>query len=234
MKHFPVSAWTDLARELASQDEAGALRAHLAGGCEPCRNLAGFLIRLAALSGRLAQGAVPENAVRLAKAIFPGYSAEPRRVTRILAELIFDGRTTAVLAGLRSTWQVGSQSVYRAGDCCLDLRIEPEASTSRAAVIGQISNYRLPANRMSDVTVRLKAGRLVVAEARSNEFGEFQLEYEQQERLQLCVYLDGGSRYIQVPLKKCLPDHPGPRERIPLGAIGGKQSKGPVRSQGKG
>ena len=220
MKHFPISAWTDLARELVTKDEADTLRVHLAGGCMDCRNLAGFLTRLAAVSGRLADGAPTENAVRLAKAIFPGYPAAPGKISRIMAELIFDSRTTAAVAGMRSTGHVGWQSVYRAGDCSLDVRIEP--GMEYVAVIGQISNYTVPGDQMSDVTVRLKAGRLVVAETRSNQFGEFQLEYEQQTRLQLCVYLDGGSRSIQVQLKKFMPDRPGPTERIPLGAIGGK------------
>jgi len=55
---------------------------------------------------------------------------------------------------------------------------------------------------MQGIPVRVKSGRVVVAETRSNEFGEFQMEYEQQGRLQLCVDLENGSRRFQVPLKK--------------------------------
>jgi hypothetical protein len=61
---------------------------------------------------------------------------------------------------------------------------------------------------MSGLPVRLKSGSLVVAETRSNQFGEFQLEYEQQSRLQLCVYLHENSRYFQVPLKKFKAEKP--------------------------
>jgi hypothetical protein len=97
---------------------------------------------------------------------------------------------------------VGWQALYRAGDCSLDLRIEPELHSSRAAVIGQISNHVLPGDRMEGIAVYVKSGRVVVAETRSNEFGEFQMEYEQQGRLQLCVDLENGSKRFQVPLKK--------------------------------
>jgi hypothetical protein len=46
----------------------------------------------------------------------------------------------------------------------------------------------------------------VVAETTSNRFGEFQMEYEQQGQLQLCVYLRNETEHIQVALKKLATD----------------------------
>ena len=77
-------------------------------------------------------------------------------------------------------------------------------------MMGQISNQVAPAVQMANIPVRVKTGTLVLAEARSNEFGEFQMEYEQQNRLHLCVYLEGGARYIQVPLKRFSPGTDSP------------------------
>ena len=156
----------------------------------------------------------PAEAVRLAKALFP-VRPVPKRITRILAELIFDSHLAPTPAGIRSIWNIGWQCLYRAGDCFLDLRIEPEPDTSRAAIIGQISNRKVTAVELSDIMVCLKSGRSIVGETRSNRFGEFQLEYEQQQRLQLLVYLDAGSRCIQVPLKKIAPERPASTERLP-------------------
>ena len=59
----------------------------------------------------------------------------------------------------------------------------------------------------------LKSGRVVIAETRSNEFGEFQLEYEQQSQLKLCIHL-GDSRTIQVPLKKLTSDQAAAKSRV--------------------
>jgi hypothetical protein len=117
-------------------------------------------------------------------------------------ELIYDSFLVPVPVGMRASWQIGWQGLYRAGDCSLDLRIEPELQSSRAAVIGQISNHAVPETEMANIPICLRSGRLVVAETLSNRFGEFQMEYDQQGRLQLSVYLDGGARRIQVPLKK--------------------------------
>jgi hypothetical protein len=67
---------------------------------------------------------------------------------------------------------------------------------------------------MENVPVYLKSGKSVVAETRSNRFGEFQMEYEQQGRLQLCVYLEDGSKCFQVPLKKFAADKSLGAERL--------------------
>jgi hypothetical protein len=80
------------------------------------------------------------------------------------------------------------------------VRTEPELKSQRAAVAGQITNHQMPESDMGDLSVSLRSGKLVVAETRSNKFGEFQMECEQQARLQLCVGLR-DSRFIQVPLK---------------------------------
>jgi hypothetical protein len=162
---------------------------------------------------------VPESAVRLAQAIFPAQAPpRPKRVARIPVELIFDSFLVPSPVGLRATWQVGWQALYRAGDCSVDLRVEPDLGSSRAAVIGQISNHVAPDVEMAGIPVCLKHGKLVLAEARSNRFGEFQMEYEQQGRIQLCIYLSGGSQCIQVPIKKLATDRRSFAGRVNGGA----------------
>jgi hypothetical protein len=203
MKHYGVSQWVDFARGLLTKAETQAMRAHLAEGCAGCEDVAKFCESLAGISREMASIEVPERVVRNARAIFPAAAlVEPKRAARISVELIYDSLLAPEPAGLRANWQTGWQALYRAGDCSLDLRVEPELSTTRAAVIGQISNHLAPETKMADVPVFLKSGKSIVAETRSNRFGEFQMEYEQQGRLQLCVYLQGGSQCFQVPLKK--------------------------------
>jgi hypothetical protein len=113
---------------------------------------------------------------------------------------------------LRATWQAGWQGLYRAGNCSIDLRIEPELSSSRAAVIGQITNHVLPQQEMGNLPVCLRSGKLIVAETLSNRFGEFQMEYAQQSQLRLCIHLR-DSKSIQVPLRKFISDQPVAKNR---------------------
>ncbi len=207
MIHYGIAEWVDFARALAPEPQRASMQEHLAAGCEECRDSVDFCEKLAARSRAMRTYRVPDPVLRLAYAVFPSPAPSPlKRSLRVPVELIFDSFLTPSPAGLRSTWQVGWQGLYRAGDCSVDLRIEPDLASSRAAVIGQISNHVSPELEMGELSVCLKQGKLVLAEARSNRFGEFQLEYEQQSRVYLCIYLDRGSKCIQVPIKRLVPD----------------------------
>ncbi len=202
MKHYAIDQWVDFNRGVVGGEQAAAMSAHLQAGCPDCVHLSGFLSKLSGTCTSLAEVEAPEAALRLARAIFPSrISNGPKRGSRLPVEMIFDSLLMPATAGLRSSWQVGWQGLYRAGDCSVDLRIEPELKSSRAAVIGQITSHVLPAVEMGNLPVSLRAGKLVVAETISNRFGEFQMEYEQQTQLKLCISLR-DAKSIQVPLKK--------------------------------
>lgn len=207
MKHYGISEWIDFVRGLAPGESRENMRYHLIEGCSECRDLAGFCETLQNVSVQAASHSAPDWVVRRAKAIFPVQAeAQRKRSFRIPIELIYDSFALPAAAGLRATSQVGWQGLYRAGDCSLDLRIEPELASARAAVIGQLSNHVVPDEKMEGIPVCLKSGKLVIAETRSNRFGEFLMEYEQEGRLQLCVYLEDRSSRFHVPLKKFVSD----------------------------
>ena len=213
MKHYAIDQWVDFTRGVVAGDEAGQMLAHLQSGCADCRKLSDFTSKLSNTCTGLATASVPESSIRLARAIFPVRMQErPKRGNRLPIEMIFDSFLVPSAVGLRSTWQVGWQGLYRAGDCSVDLRIEPELKTSRAAVIGQITSHVLPAVEMGNLPVCLRSGKQVVAETLSNRFGEFQMEYDQQTQLKLCIYLR-DSKSIQVPLKKFTSDQPAAKSR---------------------
>src|SRR5258708_621168 len=113
-KHFGMAAWTDFSRGLVLEDVSAVMEAHLAG-CANCTDIALFLNKMTTVSSRLGTVTAPADAVRLAKALFP-VRPVPKRITRILAELIFDSHLAPAPAGIRSTWNVGWQCLYRAGD----------------------------------------------------------------------------------------------------------------------
>jgi hypothetical protein len=223
MKHYGIAQWVDFTRKVLPPIEQRAMQDHLAGGCKECQATLGFCEKLAHVCGKLTS-AVPDAALESARAIFPGRRQErPKRSLRIPIELIYDSFLVPAPAGMRSTWQVGWQGLFHAGDCSVDLRVEPELRSPKASVIGQISNHVLPGTEMGDIPVYLKAGKLVVAETRSNRFGEFQMEYVQQGRLQLCIYLDGGSKCIQMPLKRLASDQPSTSARLNQAVAGRKR-----------
>jgi hypothetical protein len=226
MKHHGIAQWADYARGLTPESEGLGMRDHLATDCPECRQALEFCDKLTRVCLAMAPNRAPEAVVRDAQAIFPIRRPDRSgRGIRIPVELIFDSFLVPAPVGMRSSWQVGWQGLYRAGDCSLDLRIEPEFQSSRAALIGQISNHTLPEIEMANVLICLRLGSVVVAETLSNRFGEFQMEYEQQGRLQLCVHLDGARR-IQVPLKKLVAERHVGRDRLNIGLASGKKRPG--------
>jgi hypothetical protein len=214
MKHYAIDQWADFTRGVLTEEQRTPMQGHLDSGCRKCRLLSDFTAKLAVTCTGLAMDPVPESTVRLARAIFPVRIPDrPKRGNRLPIELIFDSFLVPSAAGLRATWQVGWQGLYRAGNCSIDLRIEPELSSSRAAVIGQITNHVLPQQEMGNLPVCLRSGKLIVAETLSNRFGEFQMEYAQQSQLRLCIHLR-DSKSIQVPLRKFIWDQPVAKNRV--------------------
>src|SRR5262249_14093023 len=209
MNHYAIDQWVDFSRKLIGEEETARMRAHLASGCRECGQLSDFTTKLARTCEGLLAVDVPESAMRLARAIFPlRVPSRPGRGNRLPIELIFDSFLAPAPAGLRATWQVGWQGLYRAGDCSVDLRIEPELKSSRASVIGQITNHMMPEENMSNLPASLRLGDQTIAETVSNRFGEFQMEYEERAQLKLCIHL-ADSNIIQVPLKKLTADQTG-------------------------
>ena len=216
MKHYAIDQWVDFTRGVVAGEEAAQMLAHLRSGCANCTGLSAFTSQLSNICVGLNSAPVPESTLRLARAIFPVRMQDgPKRGNRVPIEMIFDSFLVPSAVGLRSSWQVGWQGLYRAGDCSVDLRIEPELKSSRAAVIGQISSHVQPAVEMGNLPVSLRAGKQVVAETMSNRFGEFQMEYDQQTQLKLCIFLR-NAKSIQVPLKKFTSDQPATKSRTTI------------------
>jgi hypothetical protein len=211
--HYAIDQWADFTRGLLVGEKRTEMQEHLESGCQRCRQLADFTARLSFCSAGLAANPVPEPVVRRARAIFPVRAPDrSKRGSRLPVELVFDSFLAPAPVGLRATWQQAWQGLYRAGDCSLDLRIEPELKSSRAAVIGQIASQVLPQRDLSSLPVYLSAGNVVVAETLSNLFGEFQLEYDQGPRLKVCIELR-DSKSIELPLRKVIQDQPRDKNR---------------------
>jgi hypothetical protein len=204
MKHYAIDQWADFTRGVLAEEQRTPMQGHLDRGCQKCRHLSDFTAKLAVTCTSLAMDPVPESTVRLARAIFPVRVPDrPKRGNRLAPSAV----------GLRATWQVGWQGLYRAGNCSIDLRIDPELSSSRAVCVGQITNHALPEQEMGSLPVCLRSGKLIVAETLSNRFGEFQMEYDQQSQLKLCIHLR-DSKSIQVPLRKFISDQPVAKNRV--------------------
>ena len=202
MKHYEITEWLDYARGFVREANRNEMAGHLGRQCKSCSAIVQLLVRLVAAAQADAQYDVPESVVHMAQAIYA--LQRPERVEvlpRLLAHLVFDSFQEPALAGVRGQQRITRQAMYEAGDYCVDLRMEQERGAATVALVGQIVNRALPDQKVADLPVLLMAGTEVLGRARSNQFGEFQLEYEPRQPLSLHVPVERAGQEIEVRLQ---------------------------------
>lgn len=201
MKHYEITEWVDFVRGFVGEAKRTEMAQHLTGHCKRCHATVTVLARLIAAAQADAKYDVPESAVHMARAIYALQRPEQvQLLPRLLADLVFDSFREPALAGVRGQQRITRQAMYEAGDYCVDLRMEQERGAATVALVGQIVNRALPDQKVSDIPILLMAGAEVLGRARSNEFGEFQLNYEPRQPLSLHVPVERAGQEIEVRL----------------------------------
>jgi hypothetical protein len=206
-KHYTIIEWMEFARGFTSEESQERMTRHLAGGCSECQENADFFRKLVNVCRDILPGDVLEKMIEPARDIWP---VQPEQAIRIPVKLIHDSQRVSVAAGLRGAREAGWRVLYRAGgDCLLDFQVEPVSRSSRISIVGQILCEYAPQAEMADIPVVLQSGGMMIAETRSNQFGEFQMECEERKQLQLRIYMEHGRRFIEVPVHRFLQEECG-------------------------
>lgn len=131
-------------------------------------------------------------------------------LTRLPVRLVLDTGESSMAEGAEGVRRRDATSrhlLYQAEELYFDLRLEPEPRASRAALVGQLMDLRDPLRPVPPVTVLLMSGDEVLAQTRTNGFGELQMDVDADVKthlaLRLCVALEGG-RLIEVSLDRSL------------------------------
>lgn len=201
-KHYTIVEWMEFARGFTSEETKERMTRHLVEGCLECQEKADFFSKVVKVCRDMIPGEVLETMLERARNIWPA-NIQPERATRIPVELVYDSRRAPAAAGLRGLKEAGWRVLYRAGgDCSLDFQVEPVLRSSRISIVGQIRSEQSPQTEMANIPVVLQSGKMMMAETRSNRFGEFQMECEQRKQLQLRIYIEHGTRFIEVPVHR--------------------------------
>ena len=200
MSHFSSADWVDFARGLCAGENASAMRAHLDSKCEECvKSLAVWQTVLAHLSPE-ARYRPPRQTM---KAVLKEYSAhKPWRwllSASRMAELVFDSFRQPSPALVRGAASVSRRLVHQAEPFVIDLRLE--TVRDRLFLIGQILNSEDPEQRMHGVDVLLLEGEDLIASAKANSFGEFEVQSECDRDLRLFINIR-GHRAIGIPVSR--------------------------------
>jgi CheY-like chemotaxis protein len=116
-----------------------------------------------------------------------------------VARLISDSLRDSPPMGVRGLHDGSRGLLYAAGSLRVDLLIEPEASSNRLALTGQILDSAKPDRKFCGVPVTLRGWKGLVAQAAAEEFGEFRLELNFESNVSLEIKID-ETNCITVPL----------------------------------
>jgi hypothetical protein len=209
IKHYAPSEWADFVRGLVSGADHEQMQQHLDGGCPECHQIEDLLARFAACAAVEAQYEPPAYALHYARSIYRLQQPEEVRILpRIIAKVVYDSfRAPPLLAGVRGQQEMTRQVLYRAGNYYLDFRLEHKQGSSEMSLVGQITDRHHPEGGVADIPVQLLSHNSVVAEARSNQFGEFQMRYRPAPSLRLYAPVQAGTEGIEIRLDKILSPH---------------------------
>jgi hypothetical protein len=199
VKHFDETAWADFARNVVTPATRMTMQQHLDDGCKPCAATLKTWQRVHAIAKGESVFMPPADVVRVVKSQFAAVAPEKSRGLRLL----FDSALAPLAAGVRGS-VAARQFLYETDEYYIDLRIEPQRQASQhqaahAAVVGQVLHRAGKERGAQGLAVLLQEGSRQIAETSTNQFGEFQLEFDSAKNLSISVGR-GKSDEIVLPL----------------------------------
>ena len=200
MKHDSIEDWIDFARQVGGSDKKIAMQQHLDEGCSKCSKTLAIWRRVVDIAKRQNTWEPPAWAVHAVNTSFA-----LRKVVRFptgkleLASLLFDSALQPIAAGMRGSSAVVRQLLYKSGNVCIDMRMQPKPGSDAVVLMGQIHDSTKPDHGVSGVPVSLLSEGDTVSRGKTNDVGECDFGITALDHLQL-VFGIGGSRTIIVPV----------------------------------
>jgi len=183
-EHFTEDDWTSFARGQGDLMHRSRVAQHLEAGCPQCDQTLRLWSVLLSLAEQQAGEAPPLSEARRPS---PAGRLADRVAARVA--LVFDSlrQPTLALAGVRSGAPSPRQLLYKAGRYTIRVQIEPGSASDRMFIVGQILDEKDPSAALRDVAVRALQGTRTLDRTHTNRLGEFHLEPDATDKLQLSV-----------------------------------------------
>jgi hypothetical protein len=222
-EHFTEDDWTGFARGEGDVMHRARVAQHLEAGCAQCEQTLRLWSVLLSVAEQEAASRPPSSVID------EETRRKPARLARTLGEriatgvaLVFDSFRQPELAGVRSAGASPRQLLYKAGRYTIKVQVEPGSASDRLCIVGQILDDEDPAAALRDIAVRAMRGPRTLRRTHTNRMGEFHLEPDATEKLQLCVDVpEIGTFTVESPCST---------ESMPRGT-GGKATGGSGRGK---
>ncbi|HEY1799288.1 MAG TPA: hypothetical protein VGG46_00015 [Terriglobales bacterium] len=199
MQHFSEQTWADFVRKVGTPVTTRSIDAYLAAGCPECKTAFHLWGQMANFAAKERNYAPPENLVRLTKLEFVASRAvQPEEFS--IARLVFDSTLQPLPIGIRGSVASMQHFVYEAEGLNVHLSFERRPNSSTVFATGQVLDKQAPLCWLGNAAVALwsDSGK-VVSIVEANGYGEFQLEFEPQNQLQISIAAV-GRKTLRIPL----------------------------------
>jgi hypothetical protein len=200
-EHFSEDDWVDFARGQDDREHRAQVARHLEAGCAECERTLRLWAALLSVADQENSHGPGNRAIHRVGRRFARDPAETfgERVSRGVA-LVFDSFRQPQLAAVRATGFSPRHLLYKAGRYTIKLQVEAGAASDRLSIVGQILNEQDPTGVLRDIAVRALEGSRTLDRTRTNELGEFHLEPDTSEKLQLSIDVpEIGTFSVQPP-----------------------------------
>lgn len=209
MKHFPEQVWLDFVRGVPPQTvrtetsktahSSGDIESHLASGCKDCTLTLALWRQVSDIAAGETSYGPPESAVRMVKMEFAARQLRDQSEATD-ANIVFDTFSSAMAFGIRSATVAPRQMVYEADGHTVDLRIDRQPHSNRVQLTGQVLGSERLGTLLGRFPVMVCTDRgILLAESTTNALGEFQLQFEAQDRLKLSIWVT-SKKLIRIAL----------------------------------
>jgi len=143
---------------------------------------------------------VPESSLHLVKASFALRGIAAFATSKLeFPTLLFDSLQQPSGAGVRSASSSARELLYKSGNVCIDLHVQPELGSESVVVVGQLLDSMQPTKGMADIPVSLLRHGTLVSGKKTNSFGEFDFGFDTPDDVHIAVGLD-DQKTVVVPL----------------------------------
>jgi hypothetical protein len=204
-EHFGAEQWADFVRGLLSDNQNRSMQDHLDAGCKTCSKSLEFWQEIQAIAKRESLYDVPEWVLRY---VGNAFSATAKlgggaKAALCIPRLVLDSFCQPACAGVRSTAGAPRRLLYKSDDIAVELQLEPELSSERVMMVGQVSNVTLGGKGVGEVRIFLSSANGEIARASTNKLGEFLFSFVPEKGLQVALDLANGEQ-IAIPLSDTL------------------------------
>lgn len=199
MNHFALADWSDFVRLAAPEDLSQNMQNHLESGCDPCTSAELFIRELYQFAALESSFEPPQSLIRMAVAEFAVANLTADLGSGLVrAELSFDSFQCATL-GVRSAGTASRHLLYKCGEVCVDMLLEPRLGSKQVMLSGQLVDGKGSIDSLADMPVLLIKEGAKLSETNTNKFGEFSLGYETAARLELLFKLTTRAFVVPIP-----------------------------------